>query len=234
MTLKSFRRAFQRWLDAVVFGIVGNVFGWGGFAATLAIGFLSKTSILGASDNRQWWVDPLLNALMAFLTVSTLHLFFIAPYRAWRITRPFRIKINAGSIETTYPQHKFEPQRAIISVKNRAYKAQSGCLFHVMDVAGFDNQHCALPRYIEEFSIDPGETKTITFATWTRREPPYSDGDAIVLSGPVGWGWGGNYVALPCPVERIVLRIAAPECEPRILQCRLWIKDRQLKITDLM
>lgn len=70
--------------------------------------------------------------------------------------------------------------------------------------------------------------------TWTSRREPYENDKTIMLSGPVGWGWGGNFVALPCGSYDLVLRIGIPEGDPIVTLCRVWIELDFLKAVQNM
>jgi hypothetical protein len=141
--------------------------------------------------------------------------------------RPFSVKVAAGFIETQYPMGRFEPQKVALVVTNRSYRPRSNCVLHIMSANGCE-VNC-FPRFIEEFSVQPGETKSLTFMTWTSRREPYENDKTIMLSGPVGWGWGGNFVALPCGSYDLVLRIGIPEGDPIVTLCRVWIELDFLK-----
>jgi hypothetical protein len=161
---------------------------------------------------------------------ALLHVLFIAPYRAWRMMNPFKTKIVSGILESAYPAKQFEPQRAAILITNKCYRQRSNCVLHVQAVIPFDNQHHSLPRFIKEFSIQPGETQQIDFLSWTPRKPPYENDQKMTLCGPVGWGLGGNFVALPCGSSYDVeLRIGVPDGDATTIFCRVWIEGDELK-----
>ena len=51
-----------------------------------------------------------------------------------------------------------------------------------------------------------------------------------MLSGPIGWGWGGNVVTLPCGSHDIDIRIGVPEADAIIIRCRVWADDNDLRV----
>jgi hypothetical protein len=50
-----------------------------------------------------------------------------------------------------------------------------------------------------------------------------------VFCGPVGWGWGGNFVALPCGSYDMEIRIGDPNGDATRIFCRVWIEGDELK-----
>jgi hypothetical protein len=50
-----------------------------------------------------------------------------------------------------------------------------------------------------------------------------------MLSGPIGWGWGGNVVTLPCGSHDIDIRIGVPEADAIVIRCRVWADDNNLR-----
>jgi hypothetical protein len=115
-------------------------------------------------------------------------------------------------------------------MKNLSYRQRSNCVFHVLQIAGFDNQHHTLPRFISEFSLLPGDTQQIKFLSWTTRVLPNRNDLAFMLSGPVGSGWGGNVITIPCGSHDIDIRIGVPETAPIIVRCRVWADDNDLRV----
>jgi|ERR1700730_2504712 len=183
---------FRHLRQALIAGVVSSAFGWGAVIGASFIVFLGPLKMV---QNHEW-LQPFIAAAFAMLFVFAIHLIFIAPYRAFRMLRPFSIKVVAGHLETQYPMTQYECQKAAVLITNRSYLPRSNCVLHIMNVSGCKEHY--FPRFIEEFSIQSGEMKSLTFMTWTSRPPPYENDKTIMLSGPVGWGWGGNFAALPC------------------------------------
>jgi hypothetical protein len=98
-----------------------------------------------------------------------------------------------------------------IRVKNRAYVPRS-CVVHVMSVDGFDNVNHAFPRFIQEVTIGPGDTLDVPIMVWTFRDAPYQSDENIAFCGPVGFGWGGNYVSIPAnTVHTMIVRVGVQD-----------------------
>jgi hypothetical protein len=214
---------FRHLRQALIAGVVSSAFGWG---AVIGASFLVFLGPLKMIQNHEW-LQPLIAAAFAMLFVFAIHLIFIAPWRAFFMLRPFSVKVAAGFIETQYPMGRFEPQKVVLVVTNRSYRPRSNCVLHIMGINGCE-ENC-FPRFIEEFSIQHGETKSLTVMTWTSRREPYENDKTIMLSGPVGWGWSGNFVALPCGSYDLVLRIGIPEGDHIVILCRVWIERDFLK-----
>ncbi len=232
MSMRGFRRAVGLWWAATIHGVANAWFGWGAVAAAVFIGFLQQhPGLIKNIDQAQWWwFLPVVGVFAALLLVSSIHALLIAPYRAWRMLKPFEIEVVSGMLESEYPAEPFERQRAAISIKNKSYRQHTNCVSHVQTVSGLDNQHHSFPRFIKEFSLQPGETKQIEILTWTARKAPHENDKQIVLSGPVGWGWGGNFVALPCGSSYdMEIRIGVPDSDPTRVFCRVWIEGDELK-----
>ena len=51
----------------------------------------------------------------------------------------------------------------------------------------------------------------------------------FMLSGPIGGGWGGNVVTLPCGSHDIDIRISVPEADAIFIHCRVWADDNNLR-----
>ena len=228
--MRRFRRALRLWWAATIHGVAGGMFGWGAAAAAFIVTFLNQQfGIIKNIDEASWWFSPVAGAFVALFAVSLTHAVLIAPYRAWRMLHPFRIDIISGMLESEYPAERFERQRAAIAIKNKSYRQRSNCVLHIQNVNNFDNHHRAFPRFIKEFSIQRGEIKQIEFLTWTTRKPPRENDKSIVLCGPAGGGWDGNYVALPLGSYDMELRIGVANVDAIRIFCRVWIEGDELK-----
>lgn len=208
------------------------MFGWGTPVTAVVIGLIQHQYGLSiwVSEQASWWLMPLINALAALVVVAAFNALLLAPYRAWRMLKPFRIEVVSGQLDNEYPKEAFPRQSAAIVMKNLSYRQRSNCVLHVLHIAGFDNQHHALPRFVSEFSLLPGDIQRITFLSWTTRSPPHKNDPTFMLSGPIGWGWGGNVVTLPCSSYDIDIRIGVPEAEAIVIRCRVWADDNDLRV----
>jgi hypothetical protein len=164
---------------------------------------------------------PLAIAFAGLGVVAVFNILVRAPYRALRMLKPFRIEVVSGQLDDECPKEAFPRQSAAVVVENLSYRQRSNCVLHILQIAAFDNQHHALPRFISEFSLLPGGTQHIKFLSWTTRVPPHGNDPSFVLSGPVEWGWGGNFVALTCGSHDIDIRIGVPEADAIVLRCRV-------------
>ena len=206
------------------------MFGWGTIAAAAAVGYLHQQyDFIKTPEQEPWWVMPIVSALAALLLVAIIQALFIAPYRAWRMLHPFKISVASGYIDSEYPTEMFPRQVVALTVRNMSYRQWSSCVLHILQIKNFDNTHHSLPRMVSEFSVLPGEFQRITFLSWTTRSPPHTNDQSFVLSGPVGWGLGGNVVALQCASQDIDIRIGVPDAEAIVIQCRVWTEGSELK-----
>jgi hypothetical protein len=227
--MSGFVRAMRHWRVAARHGVGGNMFGWGIVAAALLLGYAHQQyGFISASEQASWWFMPLASAFAGLVVVAVFNGLVLAPYRAWRMLKPFRIEVISGQLDSEHPKESFPRQSAAIVMKNLSYRQRSNCVMHVLQIAGFDNQHHALPRFISEFSLLPGDTQQIKFLSWTTRSPPHRNDQTFMLSGPVGWGWGGNIVTLPCGSHDIDIRIGVPEADAIVIRCRVWVNDNDL------
>jgi hypothetical protein len=232
MSMRGLLRAIRHWWVAARHGVGGDMFGWGTLATTLIIGLIRYQCGLSitVSEQASWWLTPLANALAALVVVAAFNALVLAPYRAWRMLKPFRIEVVSGQLDSEYPKEAFPRQSAAIVMKNLSYRQRSNCVLHVLHIGGFDNHHHAVPRFISEFSLLPGDTQQITFLSWTTRSPPHGNDPTFMLSGPIGWGWGGNVVTLPCGSHDIDIRIGVPEADAIVIRCRVWADDNDLRV----
>jgi hypothetical protein len=168
--------------------------------------------------------------VFAALLVFAINAFVIAPYRAFRMMHPFSVKIISGALETQYPISSVESQKIAVVIKNNAYKAFVECVLHITNIGNFDDKYSALPRFVEEFSVQPGVTKTVMVFSWTPRETKMP----ITACGPVGWGWGGNIVMLPCDqCYDVTIRIGIPKGDTINISCRVWIEGGSFKAVQI-
>ena len=225
-------RFIRHWWVAARHGVGGDMFGWGTLAAALVVGVVQHRYGLSirATEQAEWWLTPLLNALAALVVVAAINALLLAPYRAWRMLNPFRIEVVSGQLDSEYPKEAFPRQSAAVVMKNLSYRQRSNCVLHVVRIAGFDDQHHALPRFVSEFSLLPGDTQQIKFLSWTTRSPPHRNDPTFMLSGPIGWGWGGNVVTLPCGSHDIDIRIGVPEADAIVIPCRVWADGNDLRV----
>jgi len=209
------------------------MFGWGTLATTLIVGLIRYQYgfSITASEQASWWLTPLANAFAALVVVAAFNALVLAPYRACRMLKPFRIEVVSGQLDSEYPKGAFPRQSAAVVMKNLSYRQRSNCVLHVLHIDRFDNEHHALPRFVSEFSLLPGDTQQITFLSWTTRSPPHNNDPTFMLSGPIGWGWGGNVVTLPCASHDIDIRIGVPEADAIIIRCRVWADGNDLRVT---
>jgi hypothetical protein len=138
---------------------------------------------------------------------------------------------SAGRLDGEYPKAAFPRQSAAVVMKTLSYRQRSNCVLHVFQIAGFDNQNHALPRFVTEFSLQPGDTRQITFLSWTTRNPPHRNDPTFMLSGPLAPGWGGNVFTLPCGSYDIDIRIGVPEADATVVRCRVWVDGNNLRAT---
>ena len=101
------RRVLGLWWAATIYGVAGGMFGWGAAAAAIIVAFLiQRFGIIKNIDQAQWWFLPVASAFVALLAVSLIHAALIAPYRAWRMLHPFRIKVVSGMLQREYPAER--------------------------------------------------------------------------------------------------------------------------------
>ena len=198
--------------------------------SSLVLGFAhERYGYITASEQASWWFMPLASAVAALVLVAVFNAFVLAPYRAWRMLKPFRIEVISGQLDGEYPKEPFPRQSAAVIIKNLSYRQRSNCAVHVWQIGRFNNQHHALPRLISEFSLLPGDTQQVKFLSWTTRSPPLKNDLTFILSGPIGWGWGGNVVTLPCGSYDIDIRIGVPEADAIVVPCRVWADGNGLR-----
>jgi hypothetical protein len=228
--MRGFARAIRHWYVAARHGVGGDMFGWGTVAAAVILGYAhQRHGFITASEQASWWFMPLASAFAGLVVVAVFNVLVLAPYRAWRMLRPFRVTVVSGQLDGEYPREAFPRQSAAFIIKNLSYRQRAGCVLHISRIAGFDNQHHALPRFISEFSVLPGDTKEIVFLSWTTRNPLHQNDPTFTLAGPVGWGWGGNFVTLPCGSHDIDVRIGVPEADAIVIRCRVWAERNTLQ-----
>ena len=233
MSMRGFMRAVRHWWVALCHGVGGAMFGWGTVAAAFIYGLIQHQYGLSitASEQASWWLTPIGNALASLGVVTAFHAVLLAPYRTWRIMcRPFRTKVVLGQLDGEYPKQAFPRQSAAVVIKNLSYRQRSNCVLHVWQIAGFDSQHHALPRFISEFSLLPGDTQQINFLSWTTRSPPHENDSIFMLSGPTGPSYGSNVFKLPCGLYDIDIRIGVPEADAIFIHCRVWADGNNLRV----
>jgi hypothetical protein len=229
MSMRGFMRAIRHWWVAARHGVGGDMFGWGTLAAAVILGCAHQQYGFTVSEQASWWFMPLASAFAALVVVAAFNALALAPYRAWRMLKPFQINVVCGQLDAEYPKEAFPRQSAAVVIKNLSYRQRSNCVLHVLQITGFDNQQHALPRFISEFSLLPGDRQQIKFLSWTTRSPPHENDQTFMLSGPVGWGWDGNVVTLLCGSCDIDIRIGVPEADAIVLHCRVWADGNDLR-----
>jgi hypothetical protein len=226
------RRAIRHWCVAFLHGVREGWFGWGAAAGGAIVAYIAaQKGFIKAIDPTSWWLTQWWSmtaiAVLGGLVAVTIPNALVAPYRVWRMLKPFRIKVVSSQLGDEYPKGKFPHQSAAVVVTNLSYRQRSNCGLYVLRIAGFDNQHHTLPRFISKFSLLPGETREIEFLTWTTRSPLLDP--TFMLSGPIEWGWGGNVVTLPCGSYDIDIRIDVPEADAVVKHCRVWADGNELR-----
>jgi hypothetical protein len=220
--------------DATIHGVAGAWFGWAAVAAAAFIGYLQqRLNLVKEIGEAPGWFLPVAGAFVALVAALFIHAVVIAPYRAWRMLNPFKTKILSGILKSEYPTETVERQRAAVLIENKPYRQRSNCVLHVQTVSNFDDQYHAFPRFIKEFSIQSGETQQIEFLTWTARKAPLENDKTMTFCGPVAWGWGGNFVALPCGSYDMEIRIGVPDDDATRIFCRVWIEGDELKAAKM-
>jgi hypothetical protein len=229
MSIRRFMRAVRHWKIAFWHGASGAMFGWGTVAAGFIIAYVQpQLTFIPRLVQASWWFTPLESLLAGLLAVTIINAVGVAPYRTWRMLNPFRPDVVSGQLDSEYPK-EFPRQSAAVIIKNLSYRQRSNCVAHIWQIVGFDNQHSALPRFISEFSLLPGDTQQIKFLSWTTRSPPHRNDSTFMLSGPIGGGYGGNVVTLPCGSHDIDIRIGVPEADPITIRCRVWADCNDLR-----
>lgn len=228
--MRGFKRAVRHWRIAFWHGASAAMFGWGTVAAGFIIAYVQpQLTFIPRSMQASLLFTPLEGLVAGLLAVTIVYAVGVAPYRAWRMLNPFRIDVVSGQLDGEYPKEEFPRQSAAVSIKNLSYRQRSNCVAHIWQMAGFDNQHSALPRFITEFSLLPGDTQQIKFLSWTTRSPPHRNDSTFMLSGPIGGGYGGNVVTLPYGSHDIEITIGVPEADPYTIRCRVWADGNDLR-----
>lgn len=205
------------------------MFGWGVALSAGLLALAQQRGIVASSDTAPWWLVPLLSVALAFVLVVGCNALLLAPYRAWRMLHPFRIEVVAGNFPGVFPKLAFPRQSATLLVTNLSYRQREGCVLHVMSIAGFNNQHHALPHFVQEFTLQPGDTRQLEFLTWTARTAPSGSDPCFMVSGPVAWGWDGSVVQLPVDQQSIILRIGIPNADAVAVACHVWVEGKNLR-----
>jgi hypothetical protein len=215
---------------ALIAGL-SSTFGWGG---VVGASVLAAIAIYLKMDQVPAWLLPIASAVIALLLVFFINLLIVAPYRAFRMMRPFSIKIESGFIKSQYPLSHFDSQKVAIRIKNRSYRPRSECVLHITSINNFENTNHVFPRFVEKFSIQPGDTTLITLASWTSRKLPSTDDSSIAIAGAIGRGYGGNVLMLPCDLcYDVAIRIGIPEGVSVCVYYKMWIEDRVLRAIQI-
>ena len=218
-------RYLHHWWDAFRYGVRGGTFGWGVAVASGIVGFAQHAGYAPASERAPWWFSPSATVIAGLLVAGIFNAGF-AFYRAWRMLKPFRVEVAAGKHQGIFPETAFPRQSATLNLRNLSFRQRTNCVLHVVHISDFNNEHKALPRFVCEFTLLPGEAQQIEFLYWFARSAP-SDNDAnLMVSGPVGWGWGGNIVQLPVGPQDIDLRIGIAEAV--VVPCSVWVNGDRL------
>jgi hypothetical protein len=227
------KRAIRHWWVAAAHGVGGSTFGWGVAAAAAILSFAQQQyGYIPAWMQASRWFTPLASAATGLVLVALFNAVVLAPYRAWRMLKPFRIEVVSGQLDGEYPKEAFPRQSAAVTIKNLSYRQRSNCVVHIWQLAGFDNQHHTLPRFLCEFSLLPGDTQQVKFLSWTTRSPPHKNDTTFILNGPVGLGWGDSVITLPCGSYDIDIRIGVPEADAIVIPCRVWADGNRLVATS--
>ncbi len=218
--LSELRKAFK-------FGILNNFFGPGTFAATLVLAYLQAyhSSLVNAENGTSGLKALLIALSLGLLGVCLYHAFVLAPYRTWRIFHPFAVKITSGKVGENLPKAMYERYGALIQITNCSYKRREDCFLHLVGLKGCDGSN-QLPRLIEKFSIEPGETKPVTFASWSKRESPLNSDKDLTICGPVTPGYGGNVFRIPSGKYEMKLRIVTSEGDEAVVQSHVWLDEQ--------
>jgi hypothetical protein len=153
MSMRGFGRWIVLWWAATIHGVAGAWFGWAAVAAAAFIGYLQQRfNLVKEIGEAPGWFLPVASAFFAFVAALLIHAVVIAPYRAWRMLNPFKIRIISGILKSEYPAERFERQRAAVLIKNKSYRQRSNCVLHVQTVSDFDDQNHAFPKFIKELA----------------------------------------------------------------------------------
>jgi hypothetical protein len=197
-------------------------------AAIPGLNIPQRLGLMTAGELPPWWFSPLASAAFAILIVAVFRMLVMAPYRAWCMLNPFKVTVLSGILETQYPVGQYEPQRVALAVENMAYLKITDCTVHVMAIDGVDHSNI-LPLFVQQFSLDSGETKQISLIYRTFRSAPLTNDNDITVAGPVAPGYGGNILRLPASgVHVISVRIGIPETEPIDMRLKVWTDDTRL------
>jgi len=177
MLVRELMKAIRRhWWGAFRHGVSGSTFGSGIAIAAFIVAYAQQRDLFAALFPARllasFWFTPLAYVVTSLLLVTLFHALVVAPYRAWRMLDPFRVVKVASDQQDEHPKGAFPAQSAFVEIENRSYQQRSNCRLHVLQIAGFENQHHALPRLVSEFSLASGKTQRINFLTWTTRSPP--------------------------------------------------------------
>ena len=225
------RKYLSHWRRAALGDLTSEAFGWGAAIAALFVAAIpgldipQRLGLMTAGEQLPWWFSPLASAFFAILIVAIFRMFIIAPYRAYRMLNPFKVTVLSGLLKTQYPAGQYEPQRVAIAIKNTSYLRRNDCVVHITAIDGVDNSNHAFPRFVEQFSIDSGETKQISLMYRTFRSPPLT----LLRLRPVSPGYGGNILRIAANVSHNVsVRIGIPDNEPTDLRFKMRADDAAL------
>jgi hypothetical protein len=92
--MRKSERAIRHWWVAARHGVGGNVFGWGIVAAATILSYAqAQCGYIPVWMQTSWWFTPLASGAAA------LNALVLAPYRAWRMLKPFRIEVVSGQFD---------------------------------------------------------------------------------------------------------------------------------------
>jgi hypothetical protein len=224
----------SHWRRAVVHDFTGAAFGWGTSIATLCVAAIlglnipQRLKFVTGGEQLPLWFSPLASTLFAILIVAAFRMVVIAPYRACRMLHPFKVKVFSGLLETQYPVGQYDPQCVAIAVENKSYLRIKDCVVHITAIDDLDSNF-KLPRLVEHFSIESGETKQISLMYRTFRSAPAKNDNDITVAGSSSPGYDGNILRLPANIVRhIAFRIGIPNTEPIDMRLKVWTDDIRL------
>jgi hypothetical protein len=226
------------WRRAAVYDLTGAAFGWGVaiasffVAAVPAFNIPQKLHLMTGTEQLPWWFSPLASAAFAILIVTAFRMFIIAPYRAWHMLNPFKVRLVSGDVRTAYPKERFERQSVSASIRNKSYRVLTNCTLHVMKVSGSNNEHYQFPRLIQEFSIQSGDTIVIPILSRTLRPAPLQSDECLIFNGPIAPVWNGNVVTLPIGSYDMEIRVGVPDGNAVLMSCGIRSDENRLMIRD--
>lgn len=225
---------FKNWLRFALKDAVNSAFSWASIPSGAIIFYSVRFWNINLELSSSWksaLVYGILGSFAAWIFAIIIHLLILSPIKAYISMDPFKVNFDyVGNQQEHASKNVFTSKVITCVIKNRSRIDLFDCQLHIANISDTDKKN--FPRFVDKFDLPAGVTKRIILFYWTLRNHPYSDDSTIGVSGPPGFGYGGNVLRLPLSKYFAEVSLFSPSVVPKKITVNFWVDTKSRSLLE--